>query len=96
MDVAEERNSDLEAVIVVQLLSQVRLFATLWTVACQVSLSLTVSWNLLKLLSIESMMSSNHLSSCRPLLLLPSIFPSIGVFSNEQVLCIRWPKYCQI
>ena len=63
-----------------------------WTAACQASLSLTVSWSLLKLMSIESMMSSNHFSSCHPLLLLSSIFPSIRVFSNELVLLIGWPK----
>ena len=68
---------------VVQLLSRVRLFATLWTVARQASLSFNISQSLLKLMSIESMMPSNHLILCRPLLLLPSIFPSIRVFSNE-------------
>ena len=66
---------------------------TPWTVACQASLSITNSGSLLKLMSIESVMPSNHLILCRPLLLLPSIFPSIRVFSNESVLCIRWPKY---
>ena len=65
-----------------------------WTAACQVSLSITNSHSLLKLISIESVMPSNHLILCRPLLLLPSIFPSIRVFSNESALCIRWPKYC--
>ena len=65
-----------------------------WTAACQAFLSITDSWSLLKLMSIESMMPSNHLILCHPLLLLPSIFPSIRVFSNESVLCIRWPKYC--
>ena len=75
----------------VQLLSNVQLFATPWTAASQASLSITNSQSLLKLMSIESVMPSNHL--CRPLLLLPSIFPSIRVFSNESVLCIRWPKY---
>ena len=73
----------------VQSLSCVQLFATPWTAACQVSLS----WSLLKLMSIESMMPSNHLILCRPLPLLPSIFPSIRVFSNESILHIRWPKY---
>ena len=73
-------------------LSHVRLFVTPWTAACQASLSSTVSQSLLKLLSIELMMPSNHLILCRPLLLLPSIFPSIRVFSNESDLCIRWPK----
>ena len=64
-----------------------------WTVAHQASLSFTISLSLLKLMSIVSMMPSNHLILCCPLLLLPSIFPSIRVFSNESVLCIRWPKY---
>ena len=77
----------------VQLLSHVRLFVTPWTAACQASLSITNSQSLLKLMSIESVMPSNHLILCRPLLLPPSIFPSIRVFSNELVLCIRWPKY---
>ena len=77
----------------VQLLSRVRLFATPWTAARQASLSITNSQSLLKLMSIESVMPSNHLILCHPLLLLPSIFPSIRVFSNESVLCIRWPKY---
>ena len=77
----------------VQLLSHVRLFATPWTAACQASLSITNSWSLLKLMSIELVMPSNHLILCHPLLLPPSIFPSIRVFSNESVLCIRWPKY---
>ena len=76
----------------VQLLSHVRLFATPWTVARQASLSITNSRSLLKLMSIESVMPSNHLILCRPLLLLPSIFPSIRVFLNESVLRIRWPK----
>ena len=76
----------------VQLLSRVRLFVTPWTAAHQDSLSITNSWNLLKLMSIESVMPSNHLNLCHPLLLLPSIFPSIRVFSNESVLHIRWPK----
>ena len=67
--------------------------ATPWTVACQVSLSITNSRSLLKLMSIESVMPSNHLILCHPLLLLPSIFPSIRVFSNESVFHIRWPKY---
>ena len=67
--------------------------ATPWTVAHQASLSFTISWSLLKLMSIESVMPSNHLILSCPLLLLPSIFPSISVFSNESVLHIRWPKY---
>ena len=66
---------------------------TPWTAACQASLSITSSWSLLKLMSIESVMPSNHLFLCHPLLLLPSIFPSIRVFSSESILCIRWPKY---
>ena len=73
--------------------SHVRLFATLWTAALQASLSITNSLSLLKLMSIESVMPCNHLTLCHPLLLLPSIFPSIRVFSNESVLHIRWPKY---
>ena len=77
-------------VLFVQLLSHTRLFATPWTAACQVSLFFTVSWSLLKLMSIESVMPSNHLILCHPLLFLPSIFPSIRVFSNESVLHIRW------
>ena len=64
-----------------------------WTEARQVSLSITNFWSLLKLMSIKSLMPSNHFTLCHPLLLLPSIFPSIRVFSNESVLCIRWPKY---
>ena len=76
----------------VQSLSRVQLFATPWTAVCQASLSITNSRSLLKLMSIESVMPSNHLILCHPLLL-PSIFPSIRVFSNESVLCIRWPKY---
>ena len=77
----------------VQSLSCIRLLATPWTAACQASLSITNSWSLLKLMSIESVMPSNHLILWRPLLFLPSIFPSIRVFSNESVLPIRWPKY---
>ena len=77
----------------VQLLSSVRLFATPGTAARQASLSITNSWSSLKLMSIESVMPSNHLILCRPLLLLPSIFPSIRVFPNESALRIRWPKY---
>ena len=78
----------------VQLLSCVQLFATPWTTAHQASLSFTNSWSLLKLMSIESVMPPNHLILCCPLLLPPSIFPSIRVFSNESVLGIRWPKDC--
>ena len=77
----------------VQLLSHVWLFATPWTTACQVSVSITNSWSLPKLTSIESVMPSNHLILCCPLLLLPSICPSIRVFSNESALHIRWSKY---
>ena len=79
--------------IVVQLISHVQLFAAPWTAAYQASLSVTISQSSLKLMSIESVMPSDHLILCRPLLLLPSIFPSIRVFSNELALWIRWPKY---
>ena len=74
------------------MLSHAQLFATPWTAACQASLSITNSWSLLKLMSIESVMPSNHLILYCPLLL-PSIFPIIRVFSSESVLHIRWPKY---
>ena len=77
----------------VQSLSRVWLFVTPWTAACQASLSITNSWSLLKLMSVESVIPSNHLILCRPLLLPPSIFPSIRVFSNESALHIRWLKY---
>ena len=77
----------------VQLLSHVQFFVTPWTAARQASLSITNFWSLLKLMSIELVMPSNHLILCRPLRLLPSIFPSIRVFSNESALHIRWPKY---
>ena len=77
----------------VQLLSDVQLFATPWTAACQASLSITNSWGLLKLMPIELVMPTKHLILCHPLLLLPPIPPSIRVFSNESVLHIRWPKY---
>ena len=80
-------------VAVVQSLSRVQLFATPWTAACQASLSSIISQSLLKLMSTESMMPSNHFILCCPLLLLPSIFPSIRVFSNESALHIRGPKY---
>ena len=76
----------------VQLLSHVQLFGTPWTAACQVSLSVTNSQGLLKLMSLESVMPSNHIILCCPLIL-PSIFLSIRIFSNELALCIRWPKY---
>ena len=77
----------------VQSLTHIQLFVTPCTAACQASLSITNSWSLPKLVSIESVMPSYHLILCRPFLLPPSIFPSIRVFSNESVLCIRWPKY---
>ena len=77
----------------VQSLSRVRLFAIPWTRAHQASLSITNSWSLLKLICIKSVMPSNRLILCHPLLLLPSIFPNIRIFSNESVLHIRWPKY---
>ena len=77
----------------VQLLSRVRLFATPWAAAHWTSLSITNSWILLRFMSFKSVMPSNHLILCRPLPLLPSIFPSIRVFSNKSVLCIRWSKY---
>ena len=79
--------------VVVQSLGGVRLFVTPWTAALQASLSTTISWSLLKFMPIELAMPSNHLVLCCPLRLLSSIFPSIRVFSNESVLCIRWPKY---
>jgi len=79
-------------VSVVQSLNCVQLFATPWTAAPQAPLSFTLSWGLLKIMSIESVMPSNHLTLCFPLFL-PSIFPSIRLFSNESALCIRWPKY---
>ena len=84
---------DLGDNAVLQPISTIRLFATPWTAACQASLSSTNSWSLLKLMSIELVMPSNHLIFCCPLLLLPSIFPSFNVFSNESALHIRWPKY---
>ena len=77
----------------VQLLSCVQLFATPWTAALQAPLSITNFWSLLKLISIEPVRPSNRLILCHPLLLPPSIFPSIRVFSSESFLCIRWPKY---
>ena len=79
--------------VIVQLPSCVWLFATPWTAARQASLSLTISWSLLKLMSIESVMPSNHLILCHPLLLLPSVFPSIRVFSNESAFSIKWLKF---
>ena len=83
----------LSQIAVVQSLSLVRLFVTPWTAVRQAFLSFTISQSLPKLTSIESVMPSNHLIPCRPLLLLPSIFPSIRLFSNEPALCIRGPKY---
>ena len=85
--------SILKAFSSIQSLSRVRLFATPWTAARQAYLSIANSQSLLKLMSIESVMASNHLIFCYPLLFLPSIFPSIRVFSHESVLRIRWPKY---
>ena len=79
--------------VALQLLSHVQLFANPWTAARQASLSFTISWSSLKFVSVESLMSSNHLVLCRPLLILPSIFPSIRIFTNESALCITWPKY---
>ena len=87
-------SSSWSSISSVQSLSRVQLFATPWTAACQASLSINNTQSLLKLMSIELLMPSDHLTLCRPLLLLPSIFPSIRVFSNESVLRIRWPKYC--
>ena len=78
---------------VVQLLSRVQSFVTPWIATRQASLSFSISWSLLKLMSIESVILSNHLILCHPLLFLPSIFPSIRVFSSELALSIRWPKY---
>jgi len=83
----------LHTIVDAQSLSRVWLFVTPWTAACQASLSFTIFRSLPKLMSIESAMPSNHLILCHLLLLLPSIFPSIRVFSNESVLCIMWPKY---
>ena len=80
-------------VVFVQLLSRVRLFATPWTAAHQTSLSFTVSWSLFQFMSIESVISSNHLILCRPLLLLPSVLPNMRISSSELALHIWWPKY---
>ena len=95
MDLVYQRNRDITLSFgVVQSLSHVQLFVIPWTAVLQDSLSFTISGSLLKLMSIESVMPSNHLVLCCPLLLLPSIFPSIRVFSNESLsFCIRWPKY---
>ena len=81
------------AFVVVQSLSHVWLFATPWTAASQTSLSFSISWTLLKFISVESVMPSNHLFLCYPLLFLPSVFPSIRVLYNESAVCIRWLKY---
>ena len=89
----ESHSLEERFVSLVQLLSRVQLSATPWTIACQASLSITNSPSLLKLIPIESVMPSNHLILCHPLLLLPSVFPGIRVFSSESVLHIRWPKY---
>ena len=86
----------LGVVVVIQSLSCVQLFATSWTAARQASLSFTTFWSLFKLMSIQLVMRYNHLILCHPLLLLPSIFPSIRVFSNESALRIRWPKFWSV
>ena len=83
----------MKIVVVVQLLSHVQLCGTPWTSACQAFLSFTISQSLLKFMSIDSVMLSNHHILCIPLFLLPSVFPSIRVFSSESSHCIRWPKY---
>ena len=93
MGATDDSKKFLHRFIVVQSLSHVWLFATPWTAGCQASLFFTISWNLLKLMSVKSMMPSNHLILCQLLLLLLSIFPSIRVFSNELALPIRWLKY---
>ena len=87
------KNLSKEVHVVVLLHSHAPLFETPWIAACQASLSFTISWSLLKLMSTELVMSSSHLTLCHPLLCLTAIFPSIRVFSNEWALCIRWPKY---
>ena len=86
-------NAFLVGIVVVYSLNRAQLFATPWTAAHQASLSFTISKSLLNFMSNQSLMPSNHLILCCPLLLPPSIFPSIRVFSNESALCIRWPKY---
>ena len=93
MNVELQNTSLVTTDLLLQLLSHVSLFATPGTAAYQASLSFTISWSLLKLMSIVLMMPSNHLILCCSRLLLPSIFPSIRVFSNQLVLRIRWPKY---
>ena len=87
------RHFSKEDIVAVQSLSHVRLFVTTWTAAFQASLSFTIFLSLLRFMSIESVMLSNHLILCHPLLLLPSTFSRIRVFSKESALCIRWPKY---
>ena len=84
---------NLSLINIFQLLSHVQLFETPWAAACQASLSFTMSQNLLKFMSIESVLPSNHLILCHPLLLFPSLFPSIRVFSTELALHISWPEY---
>ena len=93
LQILESKYNDSVQFSSVQSLNRVRLFVTPWTASRQASLSITNSWSLPKLMSIESVMPSNHLILCHSLLLLPSIFPSIRVFSNESALHIRWPKY---
>ena len=93
LHISEINAGQLFQFISVQLLGRVRLFATPWTATCQAALSITKSQRLLRLMSIESVMPSNRLILCHTLLLLPSIFPRIRVFSNGSVLCIRWPMY---
>ena len=82
-----------KVVVGIQSLSHVQLFVIPWTLALQASLSFTISWSLFKLTSIDSVMPSNHLIPCYPFRLLPPIFPSIRIFTNESALCIMWPKY---
>ena len=91
--IVKGKSEGAREVFVVQLLCHIQLFVTRWTAAHQASLSFTISRRLLKLMSIKSVMPSNHLILCHPLLLLPLIFPSIEVFSKELGLHIRWPKY---
>ena len=88
-----ESLEDRVLLVVTELLSHVQLFVTPWTATFQASLSFTTSWSMLRLMSIESVMPSDYLILCHPLLPLPSIFPSTRVFSNELALCIKWPKY---
>ena len=90
----EQGSNSAIQIAVVQLLSHVRLFATPWIAAHQASLSFTVSQSLFKLMFMESLMPSNHLILCHPRFILPSIFSSIKIFSNESALCIKWPRYC--